>query len=125
MANDPLIPGGVARGVVRPANNEPGGARANNGYLALQRVNGDVAAPNRTGGDRRGGTADLAGQASPVQPPNHRFDVGTARMSQPPSAVEPGQGAVPVNPWDAMGRPNRAATEPDMATPRQPPRPPK
>jgi hypothetical protein len=40
----------------------------------------------------------LAGQASPVKTPDHRFNVENAKMPQPPAAFEPGKGAVPVNP---------------------------
>jgi hypothetical protein len=31
-----------------------------------------------------------------IKPPNHRFDVGMAKMPQPPAAKEPGKGDVPV-----------------------------
>jgi hypothetical protein len=56
--------------------------------------------------------------ASPVHPPDHRFNVNHAKMPQPPSAIEPGKGAVPVNPWDAAGRPNHVVPDPDL--PREP-----
>jgi hypothetical protein len=55
---------------------------------------------------------------SPVRPPDHRFNVDHAKMPQPPSATEPGRGAIPVNPWDDAGRPNRV--EPEPVLPREP-----
>jgi hypothetical protein len=119
MARTP-VPGGVERGVVRPPN-QPGAAGngANNSYLPLTRVAGGVEPSNYgAGGDRRGGSMPLGALPSPVQPPNHRFDVGMAKMPQPPSVVEPGKGAVPVDPWNDSGQPNRAIPEPDTA--RQP-----
>jgi hypothetical protein len=118
MARTP-VSDGAERGVVRPPN-QPGtaGNGANNSYLPLDRKSGAVNHPiYRSGGDRPGGSADLAGQPSPVTPPNHRFDVRLAKMPQPPSAIEPGKGAVPVNPWAETGLPNRAIPEPDI--PRQ------
>jgi hypothetical protein len=121
MARTP-VSSGAERGVVRPPN-QPGaaGSAAKNSYLPLDRRDGGVHASNYgTGGDRRGGSADLTGQSSPVVPPNHRFDVGMAKMPQPPSAIDPGKGAVPVTPWAPTGQPNRAIPEPD--TPRQPPK---
>ena len=52
--------------------------------------------PNKDpGGDRRrNGTQSLAGQSSPVKPPNHQFKPGRTPMT--PSVKEPGKGAVPV-----------------------------
>jgi hypothetical protein len=72
------VPGGVERDVVRPAN-QPGAAgdRANDGFLPLTRNASPVKGSNfGPGGDRRGGSANLAGQPSPVTPPNHVFQVG-------------------------------------------------
>ena len=119
MARTP-VPGGVERGVIRPPN-KPGAAGngANNSYLPLSREAGGVKPSNHgADGDRRGGSMPLAAQPSPVRPPNHRFEVGMAKMPQPRSAIEPGKGAVPVNPWNDSGQPNRAIPEPDTA--RQP-----
>jgi hypothetical protein len=101
---------------VKPANQEgPGGNCRNNGYLPLSFGMGDVRPSNLGwGGDRRGGSNPLGGSASPVVPPNHRFDVGLAKMPQPESAVEPGKGAVPVNPWDSMGQPAKSMPTADM-----------
>lgn len=53
--------------------------------------------------------------------PTNRFAVADSKMPQPPSAVAPGKGAVPVNPWDTNGRPAQAATEPDDAPIARPP----
>lgn len=54
--------------------------------------------------------------ASPVQTPDHRFSVGLAKMPQPPAAVEPGKGAVPIEPFTVSGLPNRITVpEPDTA----------
>ena len=119
MARTP-VSSGVERGVVRPPN-QPGaaGSGANNSYLSLDRRAGDINPSNHgTGGDRRGGSADLVGQASPVRLPNQHFDVGMAKMPQPPSAIEPGRGAVPVSPWTDTGLPNRTIPEPEL--PQQP-----
>jgi hypothetical protein len=111
----------VERDVVK-APNEPGraGARAANSFLPL--AGGPPAAhPSneaRKGGDRRGGSANLAELASPVKTPDHRFNIEDAKMPQPPSAFEPGKGAVPVNPFVPGGQGiNRAYPEADMAKP--------
>ena len=103
------VSSGVERGVVRPSN-QPGaaGSGANNSYLPLDRRAAGVNPSHYgTGGDNCGGSADLAGQATPVRLPNHHFDVSMAKMPQPPSAIELGRGAVPVTP----GLPNRAIPE--------------
>lgn len=50
-----------------------------------------------------------------AMPSGDRFQLPDAKMPQPPSAVEPGKGAVPVNPWDAQGRPKQSAMLPDEA----------
>lgn len=113
------VPVGTERGQVIPPN-QPGatGNGATNSYLPLSREIGGLIPSNfGAGGDRRSGSVSLDGMPSPVHPPDHRFDVGMAKMPQPPSAVEPGKGAIPVSPWDASGRPNRTITEPDTAPP--------
>jgi hypothetical protein len=93
--------GSVQRGVVKGSNKEgKGGDGRSNGFLPLGGGAGAVSGPNQThSGDRRGGTAPLGGQAGTIHPPDHRFNVDQAQMPQPPSAVEPGKGAVPVNPF--------------------------
>ena len=104
MAQSPK-PGGALRGVVKPPNEAgPGGNRACNSYLPLGGAAGPGLACDHGGGDRRRGCVPLGGMASPVHAPGHRFDVDTAKMPQPPSAIEPGKGAVPVNPWEASSR---------------------
>jgi len=114
MARSPR-PGGASRGVVKPPNEAgPGGNRASNSYVPLGGAAGPELACDR-GGDRRRGCVPLGGVASPMHPPGHRFDVDDAKMPQPPSAVEPGKGAIPVNPREAVGRSGRAAPELEIA----------
>ena len=118
MAQSPK-PGGVRRGVVQPSNEVgPGGNRASNGYLPLVGSTHNGVPLHQTGGDRRNGCVPLGGMPSPVHPPDHRFNVDRAKMPQPPSAIEPGRGAIPVDPWDAAGRPNHVSPVPDL--PREP-----
>ena len=117
MAHSPK-PGDARWGVVKPSNEAgAGGNRANSSYLPLGGSAGPLNASSLGGGDRHKGSVPLGGTASPILPPDHRFDVDMAKMPQPPSALEPGKGAIPVNPGDAMGRPNRAVSEPDAEKP--------
>jgi hypothetical protein len=120
MARTP-VPDETDRGVVSPPNRTgAAGNGAKNSYLPLDRkVGGAIPLTHGSGGDRRGGSADLTGQRSPVTPPDHRFDSSAAKMPQPPSAIEPGRGAIPVSPWAESGKPNRATPQPDTL---QPPR---
>lgn len=88
MANE--TPGNVERDVVRPPNPslQPRG-RADDGFLPINPAPSKVMGTNYGyGGDRRGGSANLAGQPSPVTPANHVFQVG---MGFPPSSDEPTQ----------------------------------
>jgi hypothetical protein len=94
--------GTVERGVVRGSNKEgPSGDRRNNGFLPLGGDDATVQPANMggLGGDRRGGTMPLGGITAQITPVNHRFDVGMVKMPQPDSAIEPGLGTVPVNPF--------------------------
>lgn len=52
-------------------------------------------------GDANNGFLPLGRQASPVKGSNEqfKFNVSNAQMPQPDSALQPGQGAVPVNPF--------------------------
>jgi hypothetical protein len=60
-------------------------------------------------GEHVGSSSSAAMMPSPIQPPNHRFDVKQSKMPQPQSAVdEPSKGAVPIYPWNANGGVNRA-----------------
>src|SRR5262245_58918354 len=74
---------------------------------------GDQTSPLTKGGevggyrDRRGGTMPLGGVASTINAPNHQFNPGMSKMPQPPSAIEPGKGAIPVQPWTQSGMPAR------------------
>lgn len=118
MAKSPM-PGGARRGIVAPPNEAgAGGNRANNSYLPLAGAKA-TALPIDHGGDRSHGSAPQGGISIPVHPRDHRFDVRKAKMPQPPSAIEPGKGAIPVNPWNATGEPNHALPQPDS---RRPPR---
>ena len=97
--------GSVQRGVVRGSNKEgPGGDGRNNGFLPLGGGAPTVRPANN--GDKRAGSFPLGGGASPINPPNaKRFDVGMVEMPQPASAIEPGKGAIPVNPFLPGGSP--------------------
>jgi hypothetical protein len=44
-----------------------------------------------------GASAILGRFASPVQTDNHQFNIEYAKMHNPPSAITPGQGAIPVD----------------------------
>lgn len=51
--------------------------------------------------------------------PSNRFQVPDAKMAQPGSAVEPGRGAIPVQPFQTNGLPNRVDINlPDYARPK-------
>jgi hypothetical protein len=90
--------GAVQRGVVKGSNKEgPGGDSRANGYLPLG--GGAATVHPANAGDRRGGSASLAGGAPAIQRANDRFNVDQAQMPQPASAIEPGKGAIPVNPF--------------------------
>jgi hypothetical protein len=105
--------------ITNAPNNTDKTARAANSFASLGKSASPVNPPNAgAGGDHRMGSYPLSGQASPVQPPNHRFDwdMADAKMPQPASAIEPGKGAVPVNP--GIGGVTRAMPIPDMASKR-------
>jgi hypothetical protein len=99
--------GQVQRGIVRGSNKEsPSGDGRANGFLPLGGSSPTVHPANMPGaiGDRRNGSFPLGGGASPINPPNaKRFDVGMVKMPQPESAIEPGKGLVPVNPFLPSG----------------------
>ena len=99
--------GQVQRGVVKGSNKEGrGGDDRNNGFLPLSGGMGAVHGSNQAmGGDKRMGSFPLSAGAPMVKPPDHRFNVGDAQMPQPAPAVEPGMGAVPVNPFLPSGVP--------------------
>jgi hypothetical protein len=118
MAKTPK-PGDAHWGVITPPNETgPGGNRANNGFLPLGGSPGPIPPAGLGGGDRRNGSFPLGGMASPVHPPANRFNVETAKMPQPPSAIEPGKGEIPVSPWNPSGRPSHPTPSPDI--PREP-----
>jgi hypothetical protein len=99
--------GQVQRGIVRGSNKEgPGGDGRANGFLPLGGSSPTVHPANMPGavGDQRNSSFPLGGGASPINPPNaKRFDVGMVKMPQPESAIEPGMGLVPVNPFLPSG----------------------
>jgi hypothetical protein len=108
----------VEHGVVRGSNKEDAaGNMKNNGFLSLAGGASTANPPNTgPGGDHRGGSFPLGGSASLVNPPNaRRFSVGDVEMPQPASAIEPGKGAVPVNPFLPGGAAARALPVSDMA----------
>lgn len=58
-----------------------------------------------------------------AMPTGDRFRVADAKMPQPPSAIEPGKGAIPIYPWNQAGLPQTSAPLPDDApVPKMPPR---
>jgi hypothetical protein len=102
----------VERGVIKGSNQEgAGGDRRNNGFLPLSGGAAAVHPANMPGaqGDRRNGSFPLGATGERITPPNHKFDVGMVKMPQPESAIEPGKGTVPVNPFLPSGAPARVA----------------
>ncbi len=118
MAKSPM-PGGATRTIVTPPNETgTGGNRAKNGYLPLAGATGSVLPINHGGGDRRHGAAPARRYGKPCETARIIGSTSAhAKMPQPPSAIEPGKGAIPVNPWNATGEPNRAIAEPDAGRP--------
>jgi len=110
------------RGIVKPPNQEYKGDRRVNGFLPLGSSASPVTPANLSRfmhGDS-GGSSDLARQPSAVHEPNRRFDVDNINNSQIDNfPVQPGKGAVPVNPFLAGG-PGLARAKPiaDEAKPR-------
>jgi hypothetical protein len=95
------------RGVVKPPNQgDFKGDQRTNGFLPLSGAGLPVTLSNLSRSMRgdAGGSADLARHASPVIPANARLaDGDPGYTSQPDSAVEPGKGAIPINPFLASG----------------------
>jgi hypothetical protein len=85
----------VERGVVKPPNQALQGLAATRSHSPRA---GLPAIPD-TKSALQGGSTDLTRQPSPVAPVSCRFNVDNARMPQPPSAIKPGKGDVPVNPF--------------------------
>jgi hypothetical protein len=89
----------VERGVLQPPNQEHRGDRRANGFVPLMDTPGVIHPfDGQQGGDRRNGTSLLNSEPSPVHPPDHRFHVDGLIMREDPCAVEPGRGAIPVEP---------------------------
>jgi hypothetical protein len=99
----------VEHGVCRPPNERIHEGNAMNGTVSLGKQAGDMRPPNEHlhAGDPDNGSVSLSRQGTPISPPNHRFNVANAGMSQPPSASEPGKGAVPIEPFTPLGNPSR------------------
>jgi hypothetical protein len=89
----------VDRGIVKPPNQELQGLAATRSHAPR----GGTPAIPRPKPALQGGSADLTRQPSPVAPASCHFNVDSACMAQPPSAIEPGKGDVPVNPFLASG----------------------
>lgn len=108
MANAP-VPERAARGLIVPPNQTIGaGGGASNSYLSLAPHAGAVGPPSfGPTVDHLGGTADYRGPSPPITLPSQRFDAATSAMPQPPCAVEPGEGAVPVELCEVKDRPER------------------
>jgi hypothetical protein len=109
----------VERNIVKPVNVPAReGARANNSFLPL--AGGPPAVRPSNESAARGSSANLAELASPVKTPDHRFHVDDAKMAQPRAAIEPGKGAVPVNPFMPGGEGiNWAYSVADSAKPKR------
>jgi len=96
------------RNIVKPPNE--GLFKTNdkaNGYMPLAGGASTTHPPNQhlRDGDP-GSSANLARQASTVRPPNEALKDGDPGFSMPwtpPGVVEPGKGAVPVNPFTPGG----------------------
>jgi hypothetical protein len=96
--------------------------RRANGYLPLTGSPSPVTAPNATrfGHGDPGGSGPLTKMAAPLPPiPNDgRFvggDPGRSGNYEPSTAMEPGKGAVPVNPFRVSGAIVPSATQQDSA----------
>jgi hypothetical protein len=89
----------VERGVIKPPNLDLQGLAATRSQApAPGRPTAHPANSRLTAGDP-GGSANLTKAVSPIAPASHRFDVDRAFKPQPPAAVAPGKGAVPINPF--------------------------
>jgi hypothetical protein len=89
----------VDRGIVKPPNQELQGLAATRSHAPRAEMP-VMPCPKPA---PQGGSADLTRQSSPVAAASCRFNVDNACMPQPPSAIEPGKGDVPVNPFLASG----------------------
>ena len=97
------------KGVVKaPNQGEFSTDRRSNGFLPLTPGPGSIPSTNLSRfmhGDA-GGSADMTRQGTPISPPNAGVfkagDVGRTDQAAP-AAVQPGKGAVPVNPFLKSG----------------------
>jgi len=111
----------IERNVVKPPNEDrwKRNDERENGFLSLAGGASPVKPPNQAdGGDWRAGSFPLAGMASPVKPPNEADGGdwrGFSSDHEMPAAVEPGRGAIPVNPFLPGGEAARAVPMRDSA----------
>lgn len=97
--------GDACRGIVRPPNETgPCGNRATNSYLPLSGGPSPQFPESRCAG-LKGTSSSYNPIANPVHIPDCRFHVEEAKMPQPPSAIVPGRGAIPVDASEIAARP--------------------
>lgn len=109
--------GTVERGVVKSPNNML------QGLGQTRSMTPGASAPmmrDPNNGLRDGDPSPFGGRGyakgpSPVHLDDHRFNVNQAKMPSPPSAVEPGKGAIPIYGFNSAGMPNKAMPEKDSA----------
>ncbi len=103
-------------GAVKGSNDQTR-APIGNGFMPLSRDGSPITRNPGAGGDRRAGSFPLAGGASPINPPNQTGGNrhGYSSDDEMPAAVEPGRGAVPVNPFLAGGGVARSTAISDEA----------
>ena len=93
----------VERGVVKPPNQELQGLAATRSHTPRAGTPASRGPTSTLPSGGPGGSADLTRQPSAVKPVSVRFNVDDAAMPQPRAAIEPGRGAVPVNPFLPSG----------------------
>jgi hypothetical protein len=102
-------------GAVRGSNDQTK-APIGNGFMPLARGASPITRNEGAGGDRKMGSYPLGGGASPINPPDRLGDRrGYSSDAEMPAAVEPGRGAVPVNPFLAGGGVARSESVADDA----------
>jgi hypothetical protein len=102
----------VERGVTKGSNEKFSGASNKGSTAAMGHQSASFSPSNNSWSAlaaKRGSSAPMGQSSSPVRTDDHRFKIGDARMPQPQSAVEPGKGMVPVNPFQASGKPSKVS----------------
>jgi len=97
----------IERNVVKPPNEDrwKRSDERENGFLSLADQASPVNGPNQTRpGDWRGGSYPLGGSGSPISPPNNMGGDrrGYSSDGEMPAAVEPGKGAIAINPTTGL-----------------------